>query len=102
MSVRPRTLLGAIGVLRCALGERKKEDNNDMKRRNGVRAAYVAFLLRVLLLALGVLPSSIHWKKPIYGLPLFLAAAIWLVSDIKPIQRDRAANLWKESLERQL
>ena len=30
-------------------------------------------------LALGVLPSSIHQKKPMHGLQLFLTAAVWLV-----------------------
>ena len=28
-------------------------------------------------LALGALPSSVHQKKPIHGLQLFLAAVVW-------------------------
>ena len=51
-----------------------------MKRQNGVKAAYAVFLLCVLLLALGALPSSIRWKKPIHSLQLFFAASVWLVS----------------------
>ena len=31
-------------------------------------------------LPLGTLPSSIHQKKPIHGLKLFFATAVWLVS----------------------
>ena len=48
----------------------------NMKPPNAVRSAYAAFLLRVLLLASGALPSSIPWKKPIHSLQLFLAAAV--------------------------
>ena len=44
------------------------------------KADNAAFLLRVLLFALSVLPSSIRWKKPIHNLQLFFAAAIWLIS----------------------
>ena len=47
-----------------------------MKRRNGVRAAYVAFLLHALQAGFG---CSLHWKKPIHGIQLFFAAAVWLV-----------------------
>ena len=40
-----------------------------MKRTNGVRAAYDAFLLR---LPLGALPFSIHPNKPIHPWPLIV------------------------------
>ena len=57
-------------------------ENNDMKRRDGIRAAYATFLLRVLHQAgfeCTTFLNTDDWKKPIHGLHLFFASAVWLV-----------------------
>ena len=73
--MRPRTLLGPIGAPRHALGVHK----NSVGRRIIIILSLFSYVY-ILLLALGVLPPSIRWKKPIHSLQLFFAAAIWLVS----------------------
>ena len=51
-----------------------------MKRTNGVRAAYDAFLLRVLHVAFGY-PAVFNTSKEAYPWPLIvLATTVWLVS----------------------
>ena len=52
--VSPRTRLGSIGVPRHALGARKYSVGRTRIRPFGVRAAYAAFLLRVLQTGFGL------------------------------------------------
>ena len=58
----------------------KNQNKNNMKRPFGVRQPMLLFSYVYSRLALGALPSSKRWKKPINGLQLFFAAAVWLVS----------------------
>ena len=66
----------------CCRSAQKFSMKEDMKRQNGVLYEQPMLLSSYMYsrLALGVMPSSIHQKKPIHGLPLLLAVAVWLVT----------------------
>ena len=71
-----------VGVPRISLGACKNSVGRRARKimlRIWKDQMGYAFLLCVLLLALGTLSSSKRWKKPIHSLQLFFAAAVWLV-----------------------
>ena len=76
-----RDIGGRIVILRQVhiQGHGQRVNDKNMKRQNGVRAAYVAFLLRALQAGFGCAAVLNTLQEAYHCLQLFFAAVVWLV-----------------------